>query len=192
MRKILGSLLIIALVASVAAIGVSGAWFTDLKVDDEKQYITTTTANVEVGDTTGFPLYFEELAPSVWTDWEQVTVQNDSTIKMDLYMGLQSQDENENGLDLKGLLDVQIQRWDSPNWVWVYNADVTGLFAEWQKIADDMAVDETKTYRVRVHLSTDAGEDEQDGSTGPTLVLLYGVQWNGPAPDGSPWDYDLG
>jgi hypothetical protein len=86
------------------------------------------------------------------------------------------------------MLDVQIQRWDGASWVTVYDSDVTGLFATWQKVADNMPAGNTDTYRIRLHLSEHADNDLQGGWT-KAWVLIYGAQWNGPAPTGSPWDY---
>lgn len=184
MRKILVSLLLIAVVASVAAVGISGAWMSDMT----KNTITTTNADVKIGERTGFPLDFDNLTPSVWTEWQPVTINNASTIAMDVYIGLQ--DKGYGGVDLKDMLDVQIQWWDAGTsaWVTVYNADVYGLFASWQLMADDMPVGQTDTYRLRVHLSSDAGNNLSGGWT-EAWVLIYGAQWNGPAPTDAPWDY---
>lgn len=185
MKKILMSLMVIAVVASVAAVGASGAWFSDTT----KGTLTTTNADVEIGELIGFPLDFDNLTPSVWTDWQEVTINNASTIPMDVYIGLQA--KGAGGVDLKGLLNVEIQR-HVPGTGWGtaydYNDDVYGLFAYWQKMADDMPVDKTDTYRVRLHLSEDAGNDFEGGWTN-VWVLIYGAQYNGPAPDGAPHDY---
>ena len=186
MKKILISVLVIAVVASVAAVSVSGAWLDDMT----KNTITTTNADVEIGARTGFPLDFDNLTPSVWTEWQEVTINNASTIPMDVYIGLQ--DKGYGGVDLKGLLDVQIQRWAAGTsaWVTVYDKDVFDLFASWQLMANDMPVDQTDYYQVRLHLSSDADNGLSGGQT-QAWVLIYGAQWNGPAPPDAPYDYAL-
>lgn len=185
MKKILLSVMVIAVVASVAAVGISGAWFSDMT----KNTITTTNADVEIGERTGFPLDFDNLTPSVWTAWQVVTITNDSTIPMDVYIGLQSKGVSGEA-DLKDLLDVEIQRSAAGTsaWVTVYDKDVFDLFASWQLMADNMPVDQTDYYQVRLHLSSDAENNLSGGQT-QAWVLIYGAQWNGPAPTDAPYDY---
>lgn len=172
----------VAIALCLAVVGAGFAYFSDMA----KGTITTTNSEVKIGALTGFPLDFDNLTPCVWTDWQTVTLASASTIDMDVYIGLQS--KNKTGeADLKDMLDVQIQRWDG-GWVTVYSEKALGLFATWQKAADDMPAGNTDSYRVRVHLSEDAGNDLQGGWT-QAWVLIYGAQGNGPAPTGSPWDY---
>lgn len=186
MKKILMSVMVIALVASVAAVGISGAWFSDMT----KNTIKTTNADVKIGDVTGFPLAFNNLTPSEWTDWQVVTIHNDSTIPMDVYIGLQ--DKGLGGVDLKGSLHVQIQRQAAcaGGWQTKYDKDVYDLFASWQNMANDVTVCQTDCYRLRLHLSSTAGNNLSGGET-KAWVLIYGAQYNGPAPGGAPHDCAL-
>ena len=172
----------VAIALCLAVVGAGFAYFSDIT----KNTITTTNAEVVIGERTGFPLNFDNLTPCVWTDWQQITLASASTIAMDVYIGLQ--DKGLGGADLKGKLDVQIQRWDGTSWVTVYDSDVTDLFATWQKVADDIPAGQTDTYRIRLHLSEAADNTLQGGQT-QAWVLIYGAQWNGPAPTGSPWNY---
>lgn len=174
--------ILLALVLCLGAAGAGSAYFSDMA----KGTITTTNSEVKIGALTGFPLDFDSLTPCVWTNWQTVTLASASTIDMDVYIGLQSKGYTGEA-DLKDVLDVQIQRYDG-GWVTVYSGKALGLFVAWQKVADDMPAGNTDTYRMRLHLSEDAGNDLQGGWTN-AYVLIYGAQWNGPVPDGSPWDY---
>jgi len=173
----------LALTLCLAVVGAGSAYFSDMTKGD----ITTTNSEVKIGALTGFPLNFDSLTPCVWTDWQTVTLASASNIDMDVYIGLQSKGYAGEA-DLKDMLDVQIQRHDGASWVTVYSGKAIGLFATWQKVADNMPAGKTDSYRVRVHLSEDAENDLQGGWTN-AYVLIYGAQWNGPAPTGSPWNY---
>jgi len=173
----------LALTLCLAVVGAGFAQFSDMA----KGTITTTNSKVQIGTLTGFPLDFDSLTPSVWTDWQRVTLASASDIAMDVYIGLQSKGYAGEA-DLKDVLDVQIQRWDGASWVTVYDEKALGLFAAWQKVVNDMPAGSTGTYQVRVHLSADADNILQGGWTN-AWVLIYGIQWNAPAPTSSPWDY---
>jgi len=182
MKKILMSLLVIALVA-VGVAGATGAYFSD----ETKANITTGNADVEIGALTGFPLSFDNLTPDVWTDWKEVSITSASTIPMDVYIGMQSRGL-EGETDLSDVLYIQIQQWDGASWGIVYNAKAVGLFTDWQNIARDMPVGTTGYYRVRVQLSADAGNELERAWTN-AWVLIYGAQYNGPVPTGQPFNY---
>ena len=178
--------MLMALLAVVLSLGVMGTAFAEFS-DMEKETIKTDNALVEIGARTGFPLEFENLLPCVWSEWKQVTVENASTVMMDLYVGLQSKGLTGEA-DLKDVLDVQIQWWNGSAWETKYNSTAYGLFAAWQAMADDMPVDAIDTYRLRVHLHDDVDNTLQGGWT-KAWVLLYGVQYNGSGPGGMPWNY---
>lgn len=184
-RKVLASLLVIAVVAGLVGAS-TWAFFSDINV----RTVNTTNATVKVGEIGGFPLNFDNLTPGMWTEWQGVGLRNLSSIPVDLYLGLQ--DKGIGGCDLidPDVLLVQIQWSDGSSWETRYNAGGAPLFSEWQKVWTDWPASDHHSYRVRVALIEDAGNEYQGCET-HAWMLIYAVQHNGPVPDSAPWDYTL-
>jgi predicted ribosomally synthesized peptide with SipW-like signal peptide len=171
--------LLLALIA-----GGTYAFFSDTATAE----LELTTASVEVGGTTGFPLVFSNLVPGIWSGWQPSTVYNASTIPVDLYTGLK---HVAGTCDLihPDLLTVQIQRWDGANWVTVYSGGGEALFGSWNKIAEDMPASVTYSFQTRVLLDSTAGNEYQDCAISNSL-FIHAVQWEGgSAPTTPPWEY---
>jgi len=171
--------LVIALTATT-----TWAFFTNTK----SETLEMTTAKVLVGSTTGFPLQFFNLVPGVWTDFKQTTVNNASTIPIDLYFGLKHVSGN---CDLihPDVLTVDVQWWDGSSWQGIYYGGAEPLFASWHKVAEDMPAGHTWTYRTRVLLDVNVNNSYQDCWLSNTL-FIHAVQWTGgSAPSTAPWQY---
>ncbi|MDD5371490.1 MAG: SipW-dependent-type signal peptide-containing protein [Anaerolineaceae bacterium] len=182
-KKAYFSFIAVVIILAMVAAG-TFAYFSNTKT----LALNTTTAKVQVGDTTGFPLEFNNLLPGILSSWKETTVKNASTVPVDLYFGLKAVGGN---CDLihPDVLHVVIQLWNGSDWVNVYNSDGISLFAAWQKISEDMPEGQTYTFRAAAQLASTAGNEYQNCWIN-NQVFLHAVQYNGTAPSTAPYAYN--
>lgn len=177
-KRVYFSFLLAALILAVVAAG-AYAYFSDTAT----KTLNTTTATVKVGDTSGFPLAFSNLVPGIYSDWNYVTIENGSTIPVDLYTGVK---HRSGACDLKDKLWVEIVD-ASKNAIW--SGDVFDLFASWVRFANDMPAGATWGFYMRAKLDPNAGNELQNCNL-VNDIFIHATQWDpGTAPSTSPYEY---
>jgi hypothetical protein len=183
MRKAaLAGLVVVAVMATVAALGVNGT-FTYFS-GTANEAITVDTANVTIGSTWNFPLSFQNLVPGQWQS-QNVSVQNGSDVPADLYVQLISTAGGTNFCSPNDVLEAAIDDLDTSTRIFGITSPCV-LFPGWSgstiaKVGDDVPALGWKAYEVWVRLIPTAGNAyENAGNT--DIVRLIAVQSDGPAP----------
>lgn len=185
MRKILMSLVMIILVATVAT-GATQAYFTD---DEIVSGNTFSTGTVSIGETWHMPLTFSGLYPAAEQTSPIFAVKYTGSVKGDLYYGLKFTPGHD---DLSDVLYIQIERVTSAgdHIAWIYGGwtSVTQPFQNWTKVASGLNQNEWAYYKLSVRMGQDAG-DEYQNKTAVNDVVLYAVQQGGSGPSVPPLNY---
>ncbi|MDY6916477.1 MAG: SipW-dependent-type signal peptide-containing protein [Chloroflexota bacterium] len=133
MRKILLSLLIIAVVASVAAVGISGAWFSDTETSADNTF-TAGTLDLKIADNNegwndGEPVTASWQSPAGWAPGETFTtgtisLYNVGSIDIN-YLFTTFYDYTCTGNDLGQVIEV-VEYWEYiPEYDWIQNIGPT-------------------------------------------------------------------
>ncbi|MFN2237395.1 MAG: hypothetical protein ACK2U1_24450 [Anaerolineales bacterium] len=155
---------------------------------------TISTAKIEIGQTSNFPLEFTNMLPGEVKS-QNVAIYNSSTTAADLFFQMlakPAEGEANFCLDLSEdppvpdeVLDIRIKNRDTGNWIFnwksicpLYPGQPNSII---QKLGDDLPPNTWLKLTVEVRLTGDAGNDLQN-STNTDIVHLIAVQYNGPAP----------
>ena len=185
MKKILLSVLTIALVATVA-VGATRAFFFD---DEISSGNTFTTGTVAIGETWQMPLTFSGLYPGAEQTSPMFAVKYTGSVKGDLYYGLRFTPGYAN---LENVLSIQIERvtsaGDHISWIYGGWTPVAWPFSNWTKTASGLNENEWAYYKLSVRMDPNAGNEFQ-GKTAVNDIVLYAVQEGGSAPSVIPYGY---
>lgn len=185
MRKVmLAGLMVVAVMATIAALGVNGTftYFTGVKNESG----SLTTATIRVGATTGFPMAFSNMLPGE-SQTQTVSVTNGSNRSADLYVQLQTAGGTTHnfcspdaGLNLK-IVEPGVKNW--------YNDNICKLYPGWSgslivKFADNVGAGASVSRDVVLTLPGDLPGDDSayEGATVNNTVHLIAIQYDGPAP----------
>jgi hypothetical protein len=181
-RKVmLAGLLVVAVMATIAALGVNGTltWFNSV----ESQIGTVTTATIKAQGTAGFPITMNNLLPS---DPQSTTVKvkNTGTATADFHVQLVSDGAGMDFCNPSAVLDMKIENLSAGTTP--YNGSICNLYpghgaSVIPRIADNVPAGVEHTFKITLHLSSSAGNAYQGGSN-TDWVNLIAVQYNGPAP----------
>lgn len=176
--KILKSLVIVVAMAAMVAVGTSSYFNDKARIPDN----TFALGEVNIGETTGFPLMFTGMAPGgMYT--QDVGVAYVGSLPADLYFGVKDQ----SGDNLSEILEAGIFDIDTDSWVIGWQPILT-YFGSWTKVAGSVPQNGTKNYRVYVRVAADA-DNSYKGMDNKSQVILYATQVGAPAPLTPPWEY---
>lgn len=188
-KRIILSLAMIALViAGVTSATV--AYFSDVAVREGNTF-SMGTVDLDTGWTSGFPFSFVNLTPGAESVSGVLGVGYGGSIPADLYFGMR--DNGTSGAsNLTLVLDYYIEEVNADG-THVGNVfgwrNASDAFANWNKVADNLANGEWRYYRVHISVHSNAGNDYQGDFAGND-VILYAVQ-DGQVPPASPapWEF---
>lgn len=182
MTKIIISLAMIALtIAGVTSATV--AYFSDTETVGGNIFAMGTVEVTEVGG--GLPYAFTNLIPGQRRDSGKITVKNTGSMPIDLYVR-QQETSNPNNINLIGKVNYTIDEVDCGNdgkiiTTWVGWQDIKSLYTGWQKVGNDIPADQSRCYKFAAIPSKDL-EDGFQGKGVTNEVIIYGVQYDSPAP----------
>jgi len=191
-KRIIMSLAMIALtIAGVTSATV--AYFSDTETVQGNTFAMGTVEVTEVGG--GLPYVFTNLIPGQQRDSGKITVKNTGSMPIDLYVGQKETSNSSPNISLIGNVLYTIDEVNCESgqreYTWVGWQDIASLYAKWQKVGNDIPAGEIRCYKFSAIPSKDLGNDFQ-GKKVTNAVIIYGVQYDSPAPiTPIPEDYTL-
>ncbi len=172
------------MVVSALVVGGTIAYFSGTA----DEIATISTATINIGDTSNFPLNFQNMLPGE-SQSQEVAVKNGGSRQADLYVQLLSTSGGTNFCTPSDVLNVKIQQIDG--WgggvvnTW-YNGSICNLFPGWSgstiaKVANDVNPGDWAYFRVTLTLDATAGNAYQ-GASNTDTVHMIAVQYDGPSP----------
>lgn len=188
-KRIIISLAMIALtIAGVTSATV--AYFSDTVVKYGNTFAMGTVKVTQWGD---LPYQFANLIPGQRRDSNKITVKNTGTMPIDLYIG--QKETSNDGIDLIGKVQYTIYEVDCTTEergkTWVSPEDILNLYTGWKKVGNDIPAGESRCYKFSATPSGTLLDDEFQGKGVTNAVIIYGVQYDSPAPTGEPQHYSL-
>jgi len=163
-RRILISLLVIALVVTVASMA-TWAEFSDISRGE----VAITAATIKIGGVEGLPIPIQNALPGE-TFRKDVAITNGGSRPMDLYVHL----AERRGFDFDPVLSLTIKG-QGANW--------DGRFGQlgWVKVAEDLQPGDSVKLNMSVTLDR-AADNRYQGQEATYVLEFYAVQFDGAAP----------
>jgi predicted ribosomally synthesized peptide with SipW-like signal peptide len=181
-RRLILSFVMIA-VAIAGVTGATVAYFSDLTAKTGNTFATGTVV-LNKTDFKANPLNFLNLAPGV-PQTQQVSFGYLGSINADVYVGARGTSHPGDTDYIADKLDITITEPGIKDW---YIGKVSGLSTAWQKIAENVGQNVTKTYNVTLTLDPNVDNTYQNRTNTDTEILLYSVQQGGTFPSTLPYE----
>jgi predicted ribosomally synthesized peptide with SipW-like signal peptide len=185
MKKILMSLLTVALVSSIA-IGATQAYFSDTEIISGN---TFASGSVTIGETRGLPFSFTNLIPTIEQS-KNADVQYVGTTPADIYVGIAHQ-SGFAFFDPTGptsYIQVAIKDRQTGDLIRSWT-DAEHYFANWTKIATNVSPNQWKYYEILVRLKSNAGNELQNKTNHSKLVIRAVQAGVGVQETKLPWEF---
>lgn len=188
LKKIAPNLLAILIVLVLTTVGTLAYFY-----GTADRGATITTANIGIGETSGFPLTFDNILPGE-SKSARVSMTNTGSAAADFYLqmiGVPTDPEETNFCNPTEVLNLRVREMTGPGTgatvvnTW-YNGSICPLYPHdpssvIPKIADDVPAGAARYYEVRLTLDPLAGNEYANANNADTAHLIA-VQYDGPAP----------